>query len=102
MLDQRRRRWAVVVKMLYKCLVFINFAQIIEMKWGFHIDHGLKVENLPPPLGIFVDHIFFLTSLCTKLLSGGLQIFYAWTRSPEVIEVWDPLPLGLYKNVSYN
>ena len=33
--------------------------------------------------------IFFknLMYLCTTLLSGGLQIFYAWTRSPEVIEV---------------
>ena len=39
------------------------------------------------PLGIFVDHIF-LTLLCTTLFSGVLQIFYAWTRSPEVIEVW--------------
>ena len=59
-------------------------------------------RNHPPPfLGIFVDHIF-LTLLSTKLLSGGLQIFYAWTRSPEVIEVGYPLPLGLYKNVSYN
>ena len=57
-------------------------------------------RNPPLPLGIFVDHIF--TLLCTKLLPGGLQIFYAWTRSPEVIEVWYPLPLGLYKNVSYN
>ena len=55
----------------------------------------------PPPLSIFVDHIF-LTLLYTKLPSGGLQIFYAWTRLPEVIEVWYPLPLVLYKNVSYN
>ena len=40
--------------------------------------HELKVEIPPPPLDIFVDHIF-LTSLCTyKLLWGGLQIFNAW------------------------
>ena len=72
------------------------------MAFMLFLDHGLKVETLRPP-GYFRRPYFFLTILCTKFLSGGLQIFYAWTRTPEVIEVWYPLLLlGLYKNVSYN
>ena len=43
--------------------------------WLF-IDHGLKVETLATPLGIFVNLIFFFKSLCTMLLSDDLQIFY--------------------------
>ena len=49
------------------------------------VDHGLKVNPSPPPLGIFVDHIL-LTLLCNNLLSGGLHIFYAWTKSQVLIE----------------
>ena len=66
-----------------------------------HIDHGLKVDPPPPPPGYFCRPYFFLTLLCTTLLSGGLQIFHTWIRSPGVIEVWYPWPLGWYKNVSY-
>ena len=37
MLDQRRRRWAVVVQMLYKCFVFAGNAAVLPrsmMRWA--------------------------------------------------------------------
>ena len=46
----------------------------LEILYQLTVDHGLKVETPPPP----PPGYFLLTLLCTKLLSGGLQIFYAY------------------------
>ena len=55
MLDQRRRRWAGVVQMLYKCFVFAGYSILIPIKLhifcGTQWRHSVKTRlyKTPPP-----------------------------------------------------